>query len=452
MSLNLIIILSLFLCAVVPGLRTTEQLSWLPCRLVDEHVNLNSEGYAETQYEHRDALLQFGHQGDAALNPNTITFLNTGSKVDMRKYTEGAVADQLQCEIRRYSTEGIQMRWPGLGAQEQDIWFTCTLRHEDGLFVITSFLRHAPATPTPGQANFRRWAPIADTETLTTSTVMLVLTRSPSVRAGLLSHQSLHCQFAVDHKAPNLTVEWRLQQRSERITLFRHASRSGQTEGSGVALKGLKGSEGDVSLTLPATKTTSEGTYVCSVSVPPLFGSHDISLHIMEPPRVSLNTDPTVSLVDGGEQKVVCQAEGYYPLDVDIEWFREPSDGGLLPEKLDTVLYSSHRHHRDGTYSLSAFFLLHATLQDSGYKYFCRVSHSSLRMPIRKSFILTVTEFGSWDSMLWLVLVSGFVLVMVAILYVMLPRLTLGNVMWSACKDNLSTLNIFFLSQQDEQT
>ncbi|KAL0972813.1 hypothetical protein UPYG_G00195040 [Umbra pygmaea] len=425
MSLNLIFILGLCLCAAVPGLRAKKQVSWLPCVLVDEHVHFNDEGHAETQYEHRDALLQFGHPGDIALNPNGITFLNTGSKVDMRKYLDGVVEDQIQCEIRRYSTEGIQIRWPGIGAQEHDVWFTCTLRHADGLFVITSFLRHTPETPTPGQADFRHWAPISDRDMLTTSTVMLVLTRSPSVRVGLGKDQSLHCQFAVDHKAADLTVEWRLQQRSEHTTLFRHSSRSGQTEGNGVAAKGL--ASGDASFTLPFTKTSSEGTYVCSVSVPPLFGSHDIPLHIVEPPRVSLNVGSTISLVDGGEQKVVCEAESYFPLDVDMEWFREPIGGGLLPEKLDTVLYSSHRHNRDGTYSVSAFFLLHASLAISGYKYFCRVSHTSLRMPIRKSFTLTVTEFGSWNSVLWLVLVFVFILVMVAILYLMLPHLFSGR-------------------------
>ncbi|XP_041733435.1 tapasin isoform X1 [Coregonus clupeaformis] len=424
MSLNVNIVLCLFICAEVPGILSFEQVPWLPCQLVDERVKFNDEGHAETQYQHRDAGLQFGHPGDSALNPNTITFLVTGSKVDMRKYIEGAVVEhQVQCEIRRYSTEGIQMRWPGLGAQEHDIWFTCTLRHTDGLFVITSFLRHTPATPTPGQADYRNWAAIADRETLTTSTVMVVLTRSPTVRVGLLKQQSLHCQFDVDHKAADLTVEWRFQRHSEHTTLFSHSSRSGQTQGGGVALKGI--GRGDASLMLPLTKQSSEGTYVCFVSVAPLFGRHDIALHILEPPRVSLNVESTISLVDRGEQKVVCEAGGYYPLDVEIEWFREPSGGGggLLPEKLDTVLYSSHRHHRDGTYSLSAFFLIHASLHDSGSKYFCRVSHSSLRMPIRKSFTLIVTEFGSWNFVLWW-LIFGFILVMVATLCVMLPRLS----------------------------
>ncbi|XP_038830107.1 tapasin-related protein-like isoform X1 [Salvelinus namaycush] len=422
MILNVNILICLFLCGEVPGIQSFEQVPWLPCQLVDESVTFNDEGHAETEYQHRDAGLQFGHPGDSSLNPNTITFLVTGSKVDMRKYIEGVVEHQLQCEIRRYSTEGLQMRWPGLGAQEHDIWFTCTIRHTDGVFIITSFLRHTPATPTPGQAHYRNWAAIADRAALTTSTVMLVLTRSPSVWVGLVKQQSLHCQFDVDHKAADLTVEWRFQQRGERTTLFSHSSRSGQTEGSGVPLNAI--GRGNASLTLPLTKQSSEGTYVCLVSVPPLFGSHDITLHIMEPPRVSLNVDSTISLVDRGEQKVVCEAEGYYPLDVEMEWFREPSGGGLLPEKLDTVLYSSHRHHQDGTYSLSAFFLLHTSLHDSGSKYFCRVSHSSLRMPIRKSFTLIVTEYDSWNAALWLFFGFGSILVMVAILFVMLPRLS----------------------------
>ena len=87
----------------------------------------------------------------------------------------------------------------------------------------------------------------------------------------------------------------------------------------------------------------------------------------------------------------MCETTGSYSLDVDMEWLRESQEQGLIRGKLQNVLYSCLRHHQDGTYSLSAFFLLKARLQDSGSKYFCRVSHSSLRMPVRKSFTLTVT-------------------------------------------------------------
>lgn len=110
-----------------------------------------------------------------------------------------------------------------------------------------------------------------------------------------------------------------------------------------------------------------------------------------EQPRVSLNVGSTLSITLGTDQKLICDAEGYYPLDVNIEWYREPFGGSPTPLFLKNVLYSSHRLHKDGTYSLSAFFLLQPSMEDSGYKYTCRVSHKSLLTPIRKSFSLVVT-------------------------------------------------------------
>lgn len=108
--------------------------------------------------------------------------------------------------------------------------------------------------------------------------VMVVKTASPSVKVRLGVQQKLHCQFALDHRGPNITVEWHWQYRGERVRLFSHTSRSGQTDGTGVKLKSL--ADGDASYTVPFTKMTSEGTYICSISVNPLFASMDISLEI----------------------------------------------------------------------------------------------------------------------------------------------------------------------------
>ncbi len=105
---------------------------------------------------------------------------------------------------------------------------------------------------------------------------MVVLTRTPSVEVGFLKEPNLHCQFSVDHKLPNATVEWRLQKHGERSKLFSYSSRTGKSDGSGVAIKAI--AAGNASYKLPPTKKISEGTYVCSVMVPPLFGSHDIPL------------------------------------------------------------------------------------------------------------------------------------------------------------------------------
>lgn len=88
--------------------------------------------------------------------------------MDMRHYADGEPGD-LRCEIRRYSTAGIQVLWKGPEAQEDDVWFTCALQHSQGLFSITTFLRHRPATPPNPQDDINKWSPIGERETLSST-------------------------------------------------------------------------------------------------------------------------------------------------------------------------------------------------------------------------------------------------------------------------------------------
>ncbi|XP_062406630.1 tapasin-related protein-like [Sardina pilchardus] len=393
---------SVFFTAAVS--QSIDDVRWLPCRFRDEQVHIVEEivlgkpmRVNETRYQLRDAVLQFGQPGDSPVHSEIITFLVTASKVDVRRHFKGGL-DTLECELHRHRTGASPVRWPSMGAQERDNWFTCTLRHTEGLFVITYFLRHSPIAPNVVQPDFQQWVPVADRDTITTSAVMMVLTNTPSLEVGLMKEQSLNCEFAVDHKSAHLTVEWHLQRKGQRSKLFSYSSRTGQTEGSGVSVKAI--ARGDASLKIPLTRETSEGTYVCSVHVLPLSGGHDITLNIMEPPRVSLNVNSQVSLSEGELQRVDCEAAGFYPLDVHMEWLKESLTPGAsrMPEVLKVVMFSNHRHNPDGTYTLTAYFLLKPTLRDSGYRYTCRVSHDALRMPIRKSFNLIVTEK---DSYLW---------------------------------------------------
>ena len=81
---------------------------------------------------------------------------------------------------------------------------------------------------------------------------------------------------------------------------------------------------------------------------------------------------------------------------MEIVWYeQDPAVSGQrvgapLPKVLPNVLLSSHKHNQDMTYTVSAFFYLQASLKSSGRQFTCSVSHQSLRMPIRKSFILNV--------------------------------------------------------------
>lgn len=102
--------------------------------------------------------------------------------------------------------------------------------------------------------------------------------QSPSVKSGIGLSKKLHCQFVVDHKGPNMTIEWNAQFHGERRLLFSHTSRTGHIEGRGVDLKSLAG--GDASYTIPYTKATSKGSYICSVLVSPILSSVNINLQI----------------------------------------------------------------------------------------------------------------------------------------------------------------------------
>ncbi|XP_068174261.1 tapasin-related protein isoform X2 [Antennarius striatus] len=410
------------------GMQCVSQISWLPCEFIDEHVYLNNEGHTETQLIVREAILQFGQKGEGPVNPNTITFLQTGSRLDLRRYLEGAFSEQLDCQIRRYSTQGIHVRWPVQEHDEYNNWFICTIKHIRELFTVISFLRHPTDQSASGKQDYLSWSPITDRELLTTTVAMIIKSTTPSVKVRFGVKESLHCQFALDHKVPNFLVEWHWQYRGEKVKLFSHTSRSGQTHGTGVKIKNL--ANGDASYTLPFTKMTSEGTYSCSVSVNPLLASLDISLHIEESPRVSLNVGPTLLLQQGQDQRVACEAEGYYPLDVEIVWYEEePTSksqrvGAPLPKALQNVLLSSHRHNQDNTYALSAFFYLKASLTLNGKQFTCKVSHQSLRVPIKKSFTLTVEESSSW---FFPIAIGFFCVTLFALLCVMLPSFFQGK-------------------------
>ncbi|XP_019222842.2 tapasin, partial [Oreochromis niloticus] len=309
--MTVLILRILFYLYLSAGVWSVHQIQWLPCYFIDERLYLNKDNHTETRVIPREAILQFGQKGDAPVNPNAITFLVTRSKLDLLQYVEGVEAEQLKCELHRYSTEGTYIRWPVLGAREYNHWFTCILRHSRGRFAVAGSLRHPSDQPPPGQPDYHNWSVIADKEVLTTAVAMVIKTQTPSVKARLKFQQKLHCQFDVDHKGAKVTVEWHRHRPGERTELFSYNRRTGQTKGSGVGLHAL--AAGDASYILASTTMISEGTYICSVSVNPLFAKVDIYLQIQESPHVSLNVGTTLLLQEGKDLMVKCEANGYYP-------------------------------------------------------------------------------------------------------------------------------------------
>ncbi|XP_051934948.1 tapasin-related protein-like [Hippocampus zosterae] len=420
MCLLKLLTLFLFLCVGTHA----NPLTWLPCLFSDYIVQVNNEGARDVQLLKRSSILQFGELGDSPVNPHAITFLVIVSKLDLRYYLKDMEADLVDCHIHRSNTNGVDVNWPDQTSHEYICWFTITLTHTKGLFTVSGVLRYPCETPPSEQQDLTNWPAIEDRQTLITKVAVIMKTQTPTVTIGLGFQKKLHCKFAVAHKRPNMSVQWYQQYHGEQRNLFRHDSHSGESEGKGVDLRKLAG--GDLSYTFPFTEVKHTGTYVCSVSVFPLSSSLEISLQIQESPQVSLSVGPTLTLQDGELKKVVCAADNYYPLDVDIAWYeQDPASSGQrvgvpLPKALDNVLLSSHKNNMDKTYSLSGFFYLQASHTRSGNQFTCTVSHQSLRMPIKKRFVLIVEEPTSWFFVLP---VCSVLVILLSVLYFMLRHL-----------------------------
>uniref|UniRef100_A0A8C6U5X7 Ig-like domain-containing protein n=1 Tax=Neogobius melanostomus TaxID=47308 RepID=A0A8C6U5X7_9GOBI len=367
------------------GVQSADPVSWLPCRFTDENITLTTKG-TEMNPIYRQAVLQFGLKGDAPVNPGTVTFLVTPSKLNIRQFLVGVEVDELTCSLARHSTDGSHVRWPVKGEHEYNRWFTLHMNHSKNRFNILAFIRQSTDQPPTGQHDYKSWAVIRDNDILTATVVMLLQTKTPAVKSPLKSQAKLHCQFDIDHKAANVTVRWR--KLGDRAFLFNYNSQTG----SGVALKAL--AAGDATYTIPVTRVVSEGTYVCSVNMHPLEGSLAVKLQIEEPPRISLNVDSTQTLTQDETKRVVCLADGYYPLDVDMRWSHQgKTDVG---SRVESAQYTGHLGNRDGTYRLSGYFDIRPKLGDSGRKFTCSVYHKTLSAPITKTFTLIVEEPGRW--------------------------------------------------------
>ncbi|XP_028662531.1 tapasin-related protein-like [Erpetoichthys calabaricus] len=392
---------------------TLKEIHKVHCTLIEEHTYSGEKGL-EIEYLRRNAMLllksplteedwrRHMRETEAA---NIISFVVKDAAVDISQHADDDI-DNLLCEIKRYSTAGIQVHWPGSATTNDNVdsWFSCTIKHKDDKFIVTSFLKQLPSPldqseeDTAKVQDYNSVKPIRDHDTLVLAAVFIVYTRTPTIQQSLTRDATLDCGFEVDHSPADVMVEWRFQHKGERKKLFSYSTRTGMAEtlAKGVSVSVKKIPKGVASLHLSSISIGNEGAYVCSVYVPPLYGSHDLQLEVIESPMVTIHSSKELVLQEGDIEKLVCEINGYYPLDVEVEWLREVPGKHLLPFVVKNILFTSHRHYNNGTFGISAFFLLHASLIDDGVVYTCRVSHKSLRVPIRKKITVHVKALPSY--------------------------------------------------------
>ncbi|KAM4047247.1 tapasin-related protein-like isoform 2-T3 [Anomaloglossus baeobatrachus] len=323
-----------------------------------------------------------------------VKFLFKDSPVNLMPFLKDGLED-VKCDIAPYFTANTQILWPGVINPDNavDSWYIYRVQHNGGKFHTATFFTKLPETPEKDEEDRH----------LVLATFM-ISTKTPNIYATLADSALLDCAFAVDHRAEVL-VTWSYLGRGSlevKLLSYNGVTKKLEHKRKDVYMQEEELQNGRASLIVNNLALTSEGLYTCSVSVASLFAEQQIRLQIRESPTVSLNVDSILTLTEGDEIKFACDASNYYPLDVTIEWLRELPNTALLPSVMSNVIYSSHRINRNGTYSLTGFFLLKVSLPDNGVKFTCRVEHESLKKPIRKSVTLIVSESPPWFLMVFI--------------------------------------------------
>ncbi|XP_036625014.1 tapasin-related protein-like [Trichosurus vulpecula] len=357
----------------------------LPCILeVPPDPSKTLDGEPRSQWQQIQLVLSRSESQTLRHQANSDTFLLRDEAGVLLPHVDEDV-DKLECRVSHYFTANTQILWPGLPRHQAQLptWYSVTISHTDNKFKITTFC-FQPVDPAqgPGPALL--------------SGVFSLYTKASEVQVKLQGTILLTCGFAVDHTPEAADVTWTFRQKGGwHREVLKYAGKQGQVTHLHEQAEAFPSEipRGNASIRLTNMSVKDQGTYFCSVSMAGLLGQLSIDVAVVEAPKVTLSPKtPVLTLEEGEEQKLECEVNRYFPLEAHVQWLREPVEGRMIPEVVRNVIFSNHRQSGDETYSFSSYFLLTASRLDDGVRYTCRVEHAGLKIPIRKSITIYVTE------------------------------------------------------------
>ncbi|XP_069590988.1 uncharacterized protein [Ranitomeya imitator] len=204
----------------------------------------------------------------------------------------------------------------------------------------------------------------------------LELTGPPVHAARLGSDTRVPCPFTVDNlpvDLNHLTIFWYF--RDKEILSYDKTVRTTSPRYSlstGVLVMGI------ANLNISNIQIPDGGMYKCSV----IYGSEkkekEVRLDIGAPPQVTITNKMAVV---NEESDLRCSVTGFYPVDIDIKWFK---DG----EELNNISTEEPQRNSDRTYSVKSAITITPTEEDRERIFSCRVYHDFLHFPLQKDFRL----------------------------------------------------------------
>ncbi|XP_044160529.1 uncharacterized protein LOC122945532 [Bufo gargarizans] len=241
---------------------------------------------------------------------------------------------------------------------------------------------------------------------------LLLLSRSvsslqltgPSVHAARLGSDALvPCSFKVDKPPvdPNhLTIYWRFL---DKEILSYH--KTVRTTSSRYSLSTEALMAGNANLTISNIRIPDGGMYKCSVMYGLEKKEKELRLDGEAPPQVTI-TGKTVVLKE--KSVLRCSVAGFYPVDLDIKWFRGS-------EMLRDVTTDEPWRNPDRTYNVNSTVTIIPTEEDMERIFSCRVRHFSLEEPIQVDFKLKYKEENQTVIIITCIIAVLCVIIIIAI-------------------------------------
>ncbi|XP_053478110.1 tapasin [Ictalurus furcatus] len=253
-----------------------------------------------------------------------------------------------QCEINPFTPQASMVKWaaPLTASGQSPVylsadWFSVAAQGLNGELTLANVMRASTGSKEP-------------------SVILSVSSTTSTVRTRLGEPVLLDCGFWVDPSSPlhgsGFAVEWRYQFRGEgRLVLAydgmndRFAEMS-ETDAE-LDIVGLDKTR-NASLVLKEAQVRHVGTYICTVYLPHLLAQVALDLEVVEPPSVAVYPSSLPLSVPGQVVTVHCEASGFFPLSLDLDWEFTDAEGKKLSLGQGSV--TGHRQAKDGTFSQSS--------------------------------------------------------------------------------------------------
>ncbi|XP_041431856.1 uncharacterized protein LOC121397885 [Xenopus laevis] len=210
---------------------------------------------------------------------------------------------------------------------------------------------------------------------LVLSTAGAVLNIFPSSHRALTgSDVLLPCK--VDKTSPNPeppTVIWFFQDKE--IARYDNKGLSLRPRAS---FNGWAANMGDASLSLANVSISDEGIYRCRVIYQQQQKDTRVILDVLVPPVIFI---PNKVISKNKENTVMCMANGFYPEDIDISWYKDN-------KPLTNSELGKQERNPDGTYRVMGTVTLPPMDGKMDHNFSCRVQHASLQQPLQEDFQL----------------------------------------------------------------